>query len=679
VNTARLHRRLVVLVCLAALLAFAGGAGAAPLSTGLAAVGLLTALIWQPSPSLSRRLERLWLPLAILLVLRAGLHILTVTDGDLVVPVVDLLLLLMCAEALRSLDAPNDGRLYALSFALILASTAYRPDVLFAIAFAAYVIIGTVALIVGHLRRKGEQYGVGRAPVSPRLLAGAAASSLVILFASAAVFLTFPRVSQAWSGRGESHGRSLAGFSDRISLGEHGARIYSNPEVVLRIEFPDGRPVNTSDLHWRGRSYDHFDGVVWSRSRELRPSAGTVRWYRAWSDSVIRQNVYAEPLDRRVLFALHPVLNLDARSNIYPLFDAAGDFVYWGSDVPSYLVVSAAEPPSPEALRMAETGFMPDGAHYLQLPELPVRIGALADSLAGDLPTRYDKVRTIESWLRTEFRYTLDLPARASETSLDHFLFERRAGHCEYFSTAMVVLLRSLGIHARNVNGFLGGRWSDLGEYLAVTQNEAHSWVEVWFPNYGWVTFDPTPSGGRGDSGAGSWLWPGRFLVDAFQHRWSTWVLDFDGRSQFGILDRLRSASDDVRQALEGEAGTSPSRVGPALLITALALVLAGAAYVTLLRPGRSGLPPESRLYLRLVRVCQRAGLGLDGSTTPLQLVTRLQERAHPAADPAGHLVDRYLKARFAGERTAQDTLGRMARDVRAVRRLLRQEPWRPS
>ncbi len=82
-----------------------------------------------------------------------------------VVPVVDLLLLLLAAEALRSLDAPNDLRLYALSFALILAATAYRPGVLFLLAFVAYIVLATLALMVGHVRRKAERYGVRDVPL----------------------------------------------------------------------------------------------------------------------------------------------------------------------------------------------------------------------------------------------------------------------------------------------------------------------------------------------------------------------------------------------------------------------------------------------------------------------------------------------------------------------------------
>ena len=118
-----LHRRLVVGMGIVALLAFAGGAGFEPTSAVLAAIALILAFVWQPDHELSLRLEQFWLPLAGILVVRSLYHVFVVGD-DVVIPVVDLLLLLLSAEALRSLDAPNDARLYALTFALLLASTA---------------------------------------------------------------------------------------------------------------------------------------------------------------------------------------------------------------------------------------------------------------------------------------------------------------------------------------------------------------------------------------------------------------------------------------------------------------------------------------------------------------------------------------------------------------------------
>ena len=132
---------------IAGVVAFAGGAGVEPASIFLTAIALTTALFWQPNPELSARLERVWLCLATLLVIRALFHVFIIRD-DVVIPVVDLLFLLLAAESLRSLDAPNDLRLYALSFALILASTAYRPGIVFLAAFIAYVGLATVTLLV---------------------------------------------------------------------------------------------------------------------------------------------------------------------------------------------------------------------------------------------------------------------------------------------------------------------------------------------------------------------------------------------------------------------------------------------------------------------------------------------------------------------------------------------------
>ena len=204
-NLRLVHRRLAVLMGHAGLVAFAGGAGFEPVSALLAALALTFALFWQPDPRLSARMERVWVPVAALLVVRALVHVFLIGD-DVVIPVVDLLLLLLAAEALRSLEAPNDIRLYALSFALLLASTAYRPGILFLFAFVAYVVLSTLALLVGHLRRRAEHHGVQSVPLGGRLLVTVTKLSVIILLISGAVFVTFPRVSRGWAGRGAASG-----------------------------------------------------------------------------------------------------------------------------------------------------------------------------------------------------------------------------------------------------------------------------------------------------------------------------------------------------------------------------------------------------------------------------------------------------------------------------------------
>jgi transglutaminase-like putative cysteine protease len=662
-----LHRRLAVLMGVAGLVAFAGGAGFEPFSAGLAAAALTVALLWQPSARVSARMEQVWIPMAAVLVTRALIHVFLIGD-DVVIPVVDLLLLLLAAEALRSLDAPNDIRMYALSFALLLASTAYRPGILFLLALLAYVPLATLAMTVGHLRRRAERYNLKDVSLGSGVLWAATKLSLVIFVTSGAVFLAFPRSSRGWAGRGDTVARSIAGFSDQISLGEHGARIYGNPQVVLRVEFPGGIPDDPLGLHWRGRSYDRFDGIRWTRSESLPPSSAPRQWYRErWDGPLLEQRIYGAPLDVRVLFAVHPAVGIEAENGIQPLFDNAGDFIYWGSGAPAYTARSRREAPSPAALREAESGYRPEARFFLQLPDLDARIVVLADSLTAGMTTRYDKAMAVQRWLRS-FRYTLELPPTAREATLEHFLFQRRAGHCEYFSTAMVVLLRAVGVEARNVNGFLGGEWNQFGNYLAVTQNQAHSWVEVWFPGYGWVTFDPTPGGVGAGERATSWYWPGRVLLDGIQHRWSKWVLDYDVEMQSGLMGRWAHVLRPTRPAdlTSGVEDRGQRRIRGAMI---LALALSIGFWWS--RRGTTALSPEVRMYLGLRTACGRAGLPLTPGVTPLALLERLRLAHAGAAGPASRVVDLYLRARYGGEALGRSELHEMSQALATTRRLL--------
>jgi len=663
-----IHRRLAVMLGISGLIAFAGGAGFEPLSALLAALALGTALFWHPDPELSSRMERVWLPLATLLVIRALFHVFVVRD-DVVIPVVDLLLLLMAAEALRSLDAPNDIRLYALSFALILASTAYRPGIVFLVAFVAYIVIATLALMVGHLRRKAERHGVREVPLGRGLITTTTALSVVILGVAMVVFVTFPRVSRGWAGRGETLATSIAGFSDQVSIGEHGATIFGNPQIVLRVEFPDGQPEDINGLHWRGRSYDRFDGVRWGRSR-IPPSAGPTSWYRdRWQGPVVEQKIYGAPLDVRVLFTLHPVLDIESENGIQPLFDNAGDFVYWGSGAPAYTAFSIGALPDPDSLRSAEGSYSPSRLYFQQLPQgLDPRIPALVDSLTAGLDNNYDRAMAVQRHLQS-FNYTLDLPARADQTSLEYFLFERQAGHCEYFSTAMAVMLRTAGLRTRNVNGFLGGDWSQFGNYLAVTQNQAHSWVEVWFPEFGWVTFDPTPGGAGAGTREAAWFWPGRIFFDGLQHRWNKWVLDFTVDDQSSLFQRWSDMLTGEQQQ-ETQTATSDSP-GPNPWGVALVFLILAVGFYWVRRT-RGDVPPATRMYLQLRESCDRAGMPISPGLTPLALVKRVAAHRGSAAHPAERVVDLYLRARYAGRTLGESELGEMRQALGAVRKMLR-------
>jgi protein-glutamine gamma-glutamyltransferase len=670
-SLALLHRRLVCLLALSALAAFALGAGAS-LSVWLTAAALVAGGAWQPEGRTAERIERLAWVAAVAMF--AWVVYVFAVGGDILPPILTLLHVLLVGEALRSLETQNDLRLYSLAFALMIAATAYFPGIAFAAAFVAFIVFATLALMVGHLRRQTERFATPEPRLQRSFLSFAAAMSGVTVLFAAAIFLAFPRLPHGLLAQGRVPGGAvMAGFSDEVTLGQHGSRIQPNPGVVFRVEFLDGAPSSTHDLYWKGRSFDHFDGTRWARSPSM-PQAEMSRhgYLMSWGGPLRAYRIYGGPPGARVLFGLHPVLDVRAGPALRPTFTATGDIETSGWDTPVYTAYSAAGAPSAETLRSLPEGPSPAGRRYLQLPPLRGAVLQLADSLTRDHATRYDRARAVEQWLQHEFRYTLDLPRSRAEATIDAFLLERRAGHCEYFSTAMVMLLRAAGIPARNVTGFMGAERGRHGDYLAVTGNNAHSWVEVWFSGVGWVPFDPTPAAGREETLAstpGSMLWPLKLWFDGVQHQWHKWVLDYNLTKQLAVLQGVR---DVFERAPDERAGRSLPR--PHL---AIVWVLAGLAigYV-LLRLVRGWAPerlsPESRLYRALRGVYTKRGFPVSESQPPLAMLERLRAAGAPGVDDAERLVELYLRARFGAEEIGAEGRAAMEAALVRVRRELR-------
>ncbi|HEU4562291.1 MAG TPA: DUF3488 and transglutaminase-like domain-containing protein [Longimicrobium sp.] len=650
---ARLHRRLVSAMALAALVAYAAGDGVGLLSlAGGAALAL--SMVWLPGRAAGAWIER---------ATRAGIIALfgwlvyaaLVLGQDFMPGVMAMLLFLLAGEALRPVEARNDMRLYSLSFALLIAATAFYPGIGFAFGFVAYVGVTVLAMMVGYLRRETERFRQGNVRIGRGFLWTTVALSGVTLAMSAGLFVLFPRLPRAWNVQGRrGGGGEMAGFSDRVSIGEFGGRIGNNPEVMFRVEFPGGPPGDAETTHWRGRSFDRFDGREWTRSASAAISADleTRDYAMRWGGPFRRMRIFGGPPGAEVLFGPQPVLMVQPRSSIRPFRTATGDLVFTGSDNPVYTVISANGNPNDDGLRRA-AGSDPRGHRaYLQLPPLGPEVWRLADSLTAGKATRIDQVRAIEAWLRT-FRYTLDLPSGREDASIEGFLFRRRAGHCEYFSTAMAVLLRARGIPTRNVNGFLGGEWNQGGQYLAVTGNQAHSWVEVWFPEYGWVPFDPTPPGREMvvANASGGWTWTARLWLDGVEYRWYKWVLDYNVDRQLSVfrgIGSMFSRNGDEAAPGGGNMGRPQVRVGELWLLAPLGLALLWLLSTRRRRAPRLG--HESRAYLSLRKAYARAGWAPSEGGGPLEFAQALEREQAPGAGDAARAVDLYLRARFGGQ-----------------------------
>src|SRR5262249_30880982 len=160
-----------------------------------------------------------------------------------------------------------------------------------------------------------------------------------------------------------------------------------------------------------------------------------------------------------------------------------------------YTVISAVSTATVQDLRAAGEDY-PDWVRqrYLQVPRsLPRRVVDLAHNATNGAPSAYDKAVTLETFLRNDFTYTTHVPSVPTDQDwVDYFLFDTKQGYCDYFATAMVVMLRVEGVPARVASGFAPGDVDPNTGLSIVRENHAHSWVEAYFPRFGWITFEPS-------------------------------------------------------------------------------------------------------------------------------------------------------------------------------------------
>jgi transglutaminase-like putative cysteine protease len=306
---------------------------------------------------------------------------------------------------------------------------------------------------------------------------------------------------------------------DRVRFGGLPRRhlIGSGPELseqVVMLVGVDDRSLSAlkgeagaspSSYYWRSLTYDWYNGRGWSTGKTQ------VTEYQAGEPTIFisRSGIVSPTLAhyRQVRQEVQVLSGLDGLLHAAgTLVTADHDFsVAWRSQgdafgatirTDTYRADSLVPNLSEEQLRSAGNSY-PDWVQrrYLVVPDtVPDRVLALARDLTATEPNSYDRARAIEAYLRT-FPYTLDVSAPPYDQDVvDYFLFDLRQGYCDYFATAMVVLARAAGLPARMVSGYASGDYdADSGHYV-VTEANAHAWPEVFFPGYGWVEFEPTPS-----------------------------------------------------------------------------------------------------------------------------------------------------------------------------------------
>lgn len=375
---------------------------------------------------------------------------------------------------------------------------------------------------------------------------------LLISFIAIPLFFVFPRVGGAGFGSNLNGITSLTEFSDSVRLGEIG-RLQQSDQTVMRIkvEKPDGKEVR--NLRWRGVALDSFNNQTWFKSRPQYAdviSKGEQDYfalgYTQDVNRLVTQTVYLEPIETPILFALaSPValqgnfqlINKDLEGSLSSPRANAGRI--------SYKVISDNVLPSESELRKDDSSYTPQFNRYLQLPEnLDERIKQLTGEIIqkAGAKGKFEQAKAVESYLKNNYGYSLEMKAGGKDPLAD-FIFNVREGHCEYFASALAIMLRTQGIATRVVNGFQSGEYNDTADVFVVKQKDAHSWVEVYFPKEKvWVPFDATPAGGQFAQGTSSGITSSisKFL-ETLETYWIQYVVSYDNLGQRSLLISLRN------------------------------------------------------------------------------------------------------------------------------------------
>jgi len=587
--------------------------------------------------------------------------------------------------------------LAVLSFGLVLFAVVLTVDTLFLVTFALFILAAMATFISLEMRRSERE--LETAPLSqrqaPAFYPSLAAVSIMLgaltLAGAGLIFFILPRLNSVGYLRNLSSESSLAtGFSQEVRLGGIG-RIQQSSAVVMHIQVVAGRL--PADVKLRGLSLANFDGQRWWNGPEILNSRAlansSLDLGRAWTPDAsrkipirhlptLRYRVIMEPIGLNLFFLMPVPLRLVGNyrwvqtaedGSVYNM-SFAGDT----DSAPSVGVYAAeADTRSPEPLvRNSNSRDYPARVVklYLSLPHLDPRVGELARRITATADSNYARARAIESYLKDTFGYTLELPAAPVADPVSHFLFERRKGHCEYFASSMAVMLRTLGIPARVVNGFRGGTFNDLNGSYIVRESDAHSWVEAYFPEYGWVAFDPTPSSQAAPAAEG-WSRLALYL-DAAREMWREWIVNYDFSHQVLLSNEISNTTSNVQVRLRlwlrrryrqiviraSSWQRRMQRMSPAsmtfsclLLAVLLALPFTPRAWrgwqAARLRknPARAPKSAASFWYMRLLKRLARRGLRKTPAQTP-------EEFASSISDPSVRqdvvvFTEHYERARF--------------------------------
>ena len=655
------------------------------------AASLAHAMGYGPEGGLLRLSQQAWtgLMLAAFLFMFADLFWIS---GDLLPAGIHFLVALMVQKLFTLHERKDFLHLYAISLMELLGAAALTLELWYAAVFAAYLLTAIWTLLLYHLRSEAEEarlagvalptHAQARQPVAitNRFFWSTNGIAIGALCLTLLIFIVTPRIGAGFFEKNRGDLIRMSGFSEKVDLGMVGSVKLDNT-VVMRVEFPDHKGPLTERAYFRGASYDAYDGRSWSntlRDRQTLARSPEGDFVVATNgpleaDRGLRQDILVEALDTSVLFGVPFVESVKGTFSTV-LVDGMGDvslpyvpavrFQYSIRSIPARLSVNdrgRTQIDDSESIRR----------RFLQLPAVSQHVAELARQIVQSTASRYDMVVAVERHLKQNYEYSLDLGTALTTNPVEDFLFVRKTGYCDHYATAMVVLLRTLGIPSRLATGFAQGEWNDVGGYYTVRQRDAHAWVEVYFPNSGWVTFDPTPNiplalphplvvhAGK--------------VLDSIRLKWDRFVIRYSFRDQVMMAQGMREQGEAVRAGVavrfvaflrwSAELRDRIAHFGqPYGWLVAggviLLCALAGLVFARRFRCGGwweprriSGPTPQQvaalRIYSRMLQLLRSRGLTKTSGMTPLEFAGKIAREWTEASQFVTPLTELYCRVRF--------------------------------
>ena len=430
-----------------------------------------------------------------------------------------------------------------LGYFLIITNFLYTQSIPTALLMGAALFLITATLIGFSAPQRAPRANLRTATL---LLAHAAPAAL-------ALFLLFPRVQGPLWGLPQDAYSGMSGLSDTMSPGNLSSLALSDA-IAFRAEF-DGPTPPPAQRYWRGPVLWDFDGRTWSIGpsfwAEFTPPRGGSASYR--------YAVILEPHNRQWLFALETVASLPRGTRIS--FDGR---LLSTTPVRARLRYETASVTEPEPVAVERAGALRWATRLP--PDSNPRAVALAQEWRAGAASDLEVLARAIAFLREgRYLYTLEPPLLGANP-VDEFLFTTRAGFCEHFSSAFVVLMRAAGVPARVVTGYQGGERNIVDNILTVRQSDAHAWAEVFLAGRGWVRVDPTAAAvpGRVEAGLAravpetttlplmmrpqlEWLRGVRDRWEATVHQWNVWVLGYNPERQRDLMTSFGMRDADWR------------------------------------------------------------------------------------------------------------------------------------